>query len=80
MPRLAAEIPTLANGGLAADLLSITWTLREGLKWSDGSDVTAEDVVFTWRYCTDEATGCIANMAPSPTSPPSRPSTRSPYA
>ena len=63
VPRLAAEIPTLANGGLAADLLSITWTLREGLKWSDGSDVTTEDVVFTWRYCTHEATGCIAHGA-----------------
>ena len=47
VPRLAAEIPTLANGGLSADLMSITWTLREGLKWSDGSDLTAEDVVFT---------------------------------
>ena len=35
----------------------------EGLKWSDGSDVTAEDVVFTWRYCVDEATGCTAQSA-----------------
>ena len=63
VPRLAATIPTLANGGLAADMMSITWTLREGLKWSDGSDMTADDVVFTWRYCSDEATGCIAHSA-----------------
>ena len=63
VPRLAAEIPTLANGGLAGDLMSITWTLREGLKWSDGSDVTAEDAVFTWGYCTDEASGCVAHSA-----------------
>ena len=35
--------------------------LKDGLKWSDGSDMTAEDVVFTWRYCTDEATGCTAS-------------------
>ena len=61
--RLAADIPTLANGGLSGDLVSITWTLREGLKWSDGSDVTADDVVFTWRYCVDEATGCTAHSA-----------------
>ena len=59
-PRLAAIIPTVANGGVAPDLTSITWTLRDGLQWSDGSDMTAEDVVFTWRYCTDEATGCTA--------------------
>lgn len=63
VPRLAASIPTVANGGLSEDGMSITWTLREGLKWSDGSDVTAEDVVFTWRYCTDEATGCTAHSA-----------------
>ena len=63
VPRLAEDIPTLANGGLPSDLMSITWRLREGLKWSDGSDVTADDVVFTWRYCVDEATGCTAHSA-----------------
>ena len=46
VPRLAEGIPTLANGGLSGDLMSITWRLREDLKWSDGSDVTADDVVF----------------------------------
>ena len=63
VPRLAEGIPTLANGGLSGDLMSITWRLREDLKWSDGSDVTADDVVFTWRYCVDEATGCTAHSA-----------------
>ncbi len=63
VPKLATVIPTLANGGVAADLTSITWTLREGLRWSDGSEVTAHDVVFTWRYCVDEATGCAAHSA-----------------
>lgn len=63
VPALAAEIPTLANGGVAADLRSITWKLADGLKWSDGSEMTASDVVFTWRYCTDEATGCTAEGA-----------------
>ena len=36
-PRLAAEIPTLENGGVAQDKASITWKLRAGLKWSDGA-------------------------------------------
>ena len=63
VPALAAEVPTLENGGVSEDLTSITWTLREGLKWSDGSAMTAEDAVFTWRYCTDEATGCTAEAA-----------------
>lgn len=63
VPKLAAEIPTLKNGGFSPDLTSITWKLREGLKWSDGSDMTADDVVFTWRYCVDEETGCTAESA-----------------
>ncbi len=50
--RLAAEIPTLENGGISADLTSITWKLLPDLKWSDGSAVTADDAVFTWQYCT----------------------------
>ena len=62
-PMLAAEIPTLENGGISEDLMSITWKLRQGLKWSDGSDFTANDVVFTWRYCTDEETGCTGEDA-----------------
>ena len=63
IPSLAAEIPTLENGGISSDLTSITWELRDGLKWSDGSGLTAHDVVFTWRYCIDEATGCSASSA-----------------
>ena len=62
-PRLAAEIPTLENSGISEDLMSITWKLRQGLKWSDGSDFTANDVVFTWLYCTDEETGCTGEDA-----------------
>ena len=59
-PALAAEIPTLENGGFSQDLMSITWKLKEGLKWSDGSDMTAGDVVFTWLYCIDDDTGCTS--------------------
>ena len=62
-PALAAEIPTLENGGFPRDLTSITWKLKEGLKWSDGSDVSAEDVVFTWRYCVNEETGCTSESS-----------------
>jgi peptide/nickel transport system substrate-binding protein len=35
---------------LADDLKSITFTLRDGLKWSDGQPITADDVVFTYDY------------------------------
>jgi peptide/nickel transport system substrate-binding protein len=56
--RLAAEIPTVENGSVSADLTSITWKLQPGLLWSDGTAVKASDAVFTWKYCTDEAGGC----------------------
>lgn len=58
VPWLAEEIPSLENGGVSEDLTSITWRLREGLQWSDGTPVTANDVVFSWQYCTAEGTGC----------------------
>jgi peptide/nickel transport system substrate-binding protein len=57
-PRLAAEIPTLENGGVAADLTSITWKLAPGLLWSDGTPVTSADVLFTHEYCTHPEGGC----------------------
>ena len=63
VPALAAQVPTLENGGFSRDLMSITWDLKGGLKWSDGSDMTAEDVVFTWRYCVDEETGCTSKSS-----------------
>jgi peptide/nickel transport system substrate-binding protein len=61
VPALAAEIPTAGNGGLSADGLSITWTLRDDVLWSDGTPFTSADVVFTYDYCADEATGCASD-------------------
>jgi len=56
---LATEIPTAENGGISDDLTQITWTLKEGILWSDGSPFTAADVVFTYEYCSTEETGCV---------------------
>ncbi len=56
IPALAAEIPTRENGGVAADLKAITWKLKQGVKWSDGSDFTSDDVVFTYQYLADPKT------------------------
>ena len=55
VPFLAAEVPTQANGGLAADGRSVTWKLKPGVKWHDGKDFSADDVVFTWQYAGDPA-------------------------
>ncbi|MGV8936523.1 MAG: peptide ABC transporter substrate-binding protein [Allorhizobium sp.] len=55
---LAADIPTVENGGVSEDLKSITWKLKPDLKWSDGTPVTAADAIFTWKYCTAPDGGC----------------------
>ena len=58
VPWLIDEIPTIDNGGVSEDLTEITYTLSEGIEWSDGTPLTAEDVVFTWEYCTHPEGGC----------------------
>ncbi|MCV2869758.1 peptide ABC transporter substrate-binding protein [Defluviimonas sp. WL0002] len=58
VPYLAEDIPTVGNGGVADDLTSITWKLKPGLLWSDGSPVTSADVVFTAEYCMHPEGGC----------------------
>jgi peptide/nickel transport system substrate-binding protein len=56
VPVLATEIPSVENGGVAADGKSVTWKLKEGVTWHDGQPFTADDVIFTWQFVTDEAT------------------------
>ena len=58
VPFLAEEIPTVENGGVSEDLTSITWKIKEGLLWSDGTPFTSADVVFTAEYCMDPEGGC----------------------
>ncbi|WP_322866049.1 peptide ABC transporter substrate-binding protein [Aquicoccus sp. G2-2] len=60
VPALAAEIPTVENGGVSEDLKSITWKLKPGLLWSDGSPVTSADVKFTADYCMNPDGGCAS--------------------
>ncbi|WP_147106157.1 peptide ABC transporter substrate-binding protein [Tateyamaria sp. syn59] len=57
-PWLVTEIPSVANGGISEDLKTITWTLTEGILWSDGTPFTSEDVKFTYEYCTHPEGGC----------------------
>jgi peptide/nickel transport system substrate-binding protein len=53
VPALAAEVPTLENGGISEDLMTYTYTLRDDVTWHDGEPVTAEDVVFTYEAIAD---------------------------
>jgi len=49
-PDLAEKVEVSEDGK------TFTATLRDGIKWSDGSDITAEDFVYTWRRMVDPAT------------------------
>ncbi|HEY7735372.1 MAG TPA: peptide ABC transporter substrate-binding protein [Candidatus Limnocylindrales bacterium] len=59
-PSQATEIPTLDNGGVTqgegGDAMTVTWTLRDGLLWSDGEPLTCDDFVFTLGWIMDPAT------------------------
>jgi len=58
-PVLAAEIPTLQNGGLSKDGKTIVWKLKKDVQWHDGKPFTADDVVFNWEYAADPATSAV---------------------
>ena len=65
VPALVESVPTVANGGFAADFKTITYKLRSGLKWSDGSPLTSSDVVFSYEYCTG-IKGCAKSATFNP--------------
>jgi peptide/nickel transport system substrate-binding protein len=58
-PVLAAEVPSVANGGLSADGKTVTYKLRQGVKWADGQPFTAEDVAFTFDYVSNRDTAAV---------------------
>jgi peptide/nickel transport system substrate-binding protein len=59
-PQLAAEpIPTTENGGVKVpgdngDAMTVTWKLRDGLKWSDGQPLTCDDFKYAWEWVLDK--------------------------
>ena len=61
VPILAAEIPSVQNGGLSRDLTSVTWRLKKGVTWHDGKPFTADDVIFTSEFVADPATAAVTS-------------------
>jgi len=58
-PDLATEIPTTFNGGVkvpgdGGDAMTVTWTLRDGLKWSDGEALDCDDFLYAYEWVLDE--------------------------
>ncbi|MBT9456168.1 MAG: peptide ABC transporter substrate-binding protein [Burkholderiaceae bacterium] len=59
VPILAAEIPSVQNGGLSKDGMSVTWKLKRGATWHDGKPFTADDCVFNWEYASNPDTAAV---------------------
>jgi peptide/nickel transport system substrate-binding protein len=60
-PELAAELPTVENGGVVINddegTMSVTWKMREDVLWQDGNQVRSDDVIFTWNAISDPVNG-----------------------
>ena len=59
VPILAADIPSVANGGVLDGGKVVRWRLKKGVTWHDGKPFTADDVVFTWEFARDPASACV---------------------
>lgn len=49
VPMLAEEVPSVENGGISDDGMTYTFNIREGVTFHDGSELTAEDVAYTFQ-------------------------------
>lgn len=46
---LVREVPTIANGGISSDGLTVTYHLKNNVIWHDGAPFTSKDVLYTWQ-------------------------------
>ena len=58
-PDLAVDVPTTANGGVVVpgtngDAMTVTWTLKPDLKWSDGKPLTCDDFKYAHEWVLDK--------------------------
>jgi peptide/nickel transport system substrate-binding protein len=53
IPILCREVPSVANGGISRDGLTITYHLRRHVRFADGVPFTSRDVAFTYRAIID---------------------------
>lgn len=49
VPDALREIPTIANGDVTKDGLTLKYKLRPNMKWQDGAPLTCNDLKFTWQ-------------------------------
>lgn len=52
---VATQAPSLANGGISKDGLTVTYHLRKGVRFADGTPLTARDCVWSIDAINDRA-------------------------
>jgi peptide/nickel transport system substrate-binding protein len=57
LPQMATAVPSTTNGGVNNNGKTIVIHLKQGLRWSDGAEITSKDVKFGWQVSMDPATG-----------------------
>jgi len=52
---MITDVPLVANGGVVVEGagMTVTYNLKPGMKWSDGSAITCKDVEGTWKWIMD---------------------------
>jgi peptide/nickel transport system substrate-binding protein len=65
-PQMAEAVPSVENGAwrLAPDgTMETVWKIRPGAEWHDGTPLTADDLVFTFRVVSDRDLPTFRNRA-----------------
>jgi ABC-type transport system substrate-binding protein len=55
VPDMVTKVPTTANGGIRDGGKTIVFTLKRGLRWSDGTEITSANIRFGWQTANDPA-------------------------
>jgi peptide/nickel transport system substrate-binding protein len=55
-----SEIPTLENGDVSPDGLTLKYKLRPNITWHDGEKLTCHDLEFTWKLVMNPANNGVA--------------------
>jgi len=56
VPDAVSEVPTVANGDVSRDGLTLKYKLRRNITWQDGVPLTCRDLRFTWQVVINPRT------------------------
>jgi peptide/nickel transport system substrate-binding protein len=59
VPDALIEVPTVENGDVSKDGLTLKYKLRPNIKWHDGVPLTSKDLWFTWKCVMNPANNVV---------------------